>query len=219
MKGQGRCDIAVKEQEQYDIAAKSRKYNMTAGILAGGKSSRMGRNKAFLPWQGTTLLAYEIELLHDFSQIVVSVADEEAYEPLKQMGITLVEDVRKGYGPLEGLYQILKQIGQEWVFVTATDMPMLNTALIEAIIAVERNSVQAVITKDAVHVHPLCGLYHTSILPILEEMFEEGYHSLYQLLQRIEVRYVSLQELGMEENVLTNVNTPEEYESILNGAG
>lgn len=191
------------------------KNAITAGILAGGKSSRMGRNKAFLPWEGTTLLAYEIELLRDFSQIVVSVADEEAYEPLKQMGVTLVEDVRNGYGPLEGLYQILKQSRQEWVFVTATDMPMLNTALIEAITAVERNSVQAVITKDEAHVHPLCGLYHTSILPILEEMFEEGYHSLYQLLQRISVRYVSLQELGVEESVLTNVNTPEEYEILL----
>lgn len=193
---------------------------MTAGILAGGKSSRMGENKAFLMWEGQTLLEHLAKLLAaepEMDELLVSVAAPEEYQDLKgqwqeQTRLALVEDVRKGYGPLEGLYQLLAHGKHEWLFVAATDMPLVCPELIRQLQKQPREDVQAVIPRSKGRIHPLCGLYHKSALPVLEGLICRQEHRVRRLLEELSVRYVDLELLGMEASVLENVNTPEEYE-------
>lgn len=203
------------QSEKKEPFAELSRYDITAGILAGGKSSRMGENKSFLPWRGTTILRHELAQLKFFSQILISVAERQEYLELEEQGIVLVEDSRKAYGPLEGIYQLLKHAKHEWVFVLATDMPLVERNLIEQMLTLDRQGVQAVVLQEGERIQPLCGLYHVSILPVLEELFQEEVHSMYQLLNHISVRYIPLEELQLTERILTNVNTPEEYGKLL----
>lgn len=193
---------------------------MTAGILAGGKSSRMGGNKALLIWKEQTLLEYLAKLLAaepDFSQVLVSVAAADGYEEIRQRWqedteLAFVEDLHRGYGPLEGLYRLLAHAKEEWVFVTATDMPFVNARFLRRMLKQPREGVSAVIPWAAGRVHPLCGLYKKTALPALERLFERDEHRVRALLEEIPVRYVDLPKPGIQASVLENVNTPEEYE-------
>lgn len=203
----------------------SKKIEMTAGILAGGRSSRMGENKAFLPWEGSTFLERTVKLFDEFEEVLVSVAAKAGYE---RIPVLLVEDVRKEYGPLEGLYRLLLTASHAWLFLAATDMPLLNRELINRIIAdeavleepeavsetVQQKRIRAIIPKSGGRLHPLCGLYHRDILPVLEELFLEERHSMQALLERIPIKVVDLEEMGMKGDVLANINTPLEYKKV-----
>ncbi len=196
---------------------------MTAGILAGGKSSRMGENKAFLKWEGQTLVEHLARMLAaepaiDF--LLVSVADAEEYQDMRRCWqertqLNLVEDVQKGYGPLEGLYQLLSHGKSEWLFVTATDMPGICPRFLQQMLDQPREGVQAVIPRSKGRIHPLCGLYHKSALSAVEGLLCKKEHRVRKLLEELFVRYVDLEMLGIEDSVLENVNTPREYEEAV----
>ncbi len=200
------------------------KIKITAGILAGGKSSRMGENKAFLPWKGSTFLEKIIALFDGFEEVLVSVAEKNGFQEefisiaettcYEKMAASLVEDVRKDYGPLEGVYRLLLSASCPWIFLTATDMPLLNRDLIIKIAAIPRENCLAVVLRENGRMHPMCGLYHKEIIPVLEKLFADERHSMQALLERIPVKIIDLEELGLEASILTNVNTPEEYDKI-----
>lgn len=220
----------------------SEKIPMTAGILAGGKSARMGENKAFLSWKGTTFLEHILKQVKEFSQVLISVADREQLtvpvieggnQPERKISVfsmdeelmpILVEDEKKEYGPLEGLYQLLRHAKYPWVFIAATDMPLLNQNLIKELLMVDRENVQAVIIREnpeqgggqsmSGKVHPLCGLYHVSCMPALEKLFAAEQHSMRSLLSCIRVKYISTEELHVDARILTNVNAPSEYQAL-----
>lgn len=214
---------------------------ISAGILAGGKSSRMGENKAFLIWKEHTLLEHLADLLAaepKVGQLLISVAEEEEYrEAFRgwQGGTELmfVMDQHQDYGPLEGLYQLLAEGKYPWLFVTATDMPLLSREFIRRLIAQipapgtreelqavsfasgSRKELQAVIPRAEGRIHPLCGLYAKSALPVLERLRRQGEHKVRRLLEELRVCCVDVEELGFSSGVLENVNTPEEYRRVL----
>lgn len=181
---------------------------ITAGILAGGKSSRMGENKVLLPWEGSTFLLHLCSQFEGFGEILVSVEQTDFY---KGIPYKLIEDVKKGYGPLEGLYQIFSAAQKEYIFVAAVDMPFLNQEFITAFIKMIPFSGDCIITCDDERWHPLCGIYKRQILPVIERMQQEEKHSMQQLLKNVNVEKVHMKELGFSEKVLSNINTKEEY--------
>jgi molybdopterin-guanine dinucleotide biosynthesis protein MobB len=186
--------------------------HISAAILAGGKSSRMGTNKAVLLWENDTLLGHAIGLMADFPEVLVSVAKKTGYN---FDSIRLVMDQKKGYGPLEGIYQILKAAAHPWVFITAVDMPRLNRAFIQKMLQQDRRNICAIVPQAQGQVHPLCALYHKDILPVLEQAFSAQQHSLKYLLDKIPHHIVDIHELGETPNRLTNLNTITEYTDCL----
>ena len=76
------------------------KMKIAAGVLAGGRSTRMGKNKASLEWKGETFLERVLSVCRDFPEIYVSVDKKEKYV---SCGAVLVEDEKQGFGPLEGI--------------------------------------------------------------------------------------------------------------------
>ncbi len=208
---------------------------ISAGILAGGKSSRMGRNKAFLPWKNSTMIGNLTRLFEDFFEIMISVGDlskltQEQYQLLcmddetgEFRNFELIEDERHDYGPMEGVYQLLKNSSSEWVFVVATDMPFMDEQFIELMCgeipekAAEGESYPVAIIPrdDEDKIHPLCGLYHRSILPDIEEIIQEDKHKMTDLLDIIPVKYIDIRQLDLDIEILENVNTPEEYKNLV----
>ncbi len=104
---------------------------ISVGVLAGGKSSRMGRNKAFLSYNESSFIEVIAKECEDFSKIIISANKIEAF---KDLGFKVVKDEKEGFGSLEGIYQTLKEIDTEYILIIATDMPYIKKIFLQKFI-------------------------------------------------------------------------------------
>ena len=196
---------------------------MCVGILAGGKSSRMGRNKAFLPYKESSFIEGITRECEDFSRILISANQTEVYE---NMGFTMVKDEKEEFGPLEGIYQIVKKIDTEYVLILATDMPYIKRAFLQKFTnslkelkdtQKEVNEMPScVVLRAGGRVQPLCSIYSKKALPAIEKMREKGEHKLRILFDRVDTMYVDIENLGFSIDVVMNINTQDDYQEMIN---
>ncbi len=182
-----------------------------AGILAGGKSTRMGKNKILLTYGGQNFLEHICGKCRIFPELLVSVSDVKLY---KGLPYHFVEDEKKEYGPVEGIYQLLLATRMEYVFVLAADMPEITGGFLKAMAAAHRGEDCLVLKTSEGGLHPLCAVYAKRLLPELERMRERGERKPRRLYDRCTVRYITPGELGFSDDVVRNINTPEEYERM-----
>lgn len=190
----------------------------SAIILAGGKSSRMGTNKALLPMDGKT----NIELIKDqltpfFSDIIVVTNDFEAYEFLK---VPMVKDEYIGKGPLAGIHTGLKNSKTETNFFVACDMPFVSGELAKHLIEL-CDHYEGVVPRINGTLHPLFSVFRKSVLPKVEQCLQEDRLRIRDLLEELQVLYVNEGELegvmvGNIEKVFYNMNYPLDYEKARN---
>lgn len=163
----------------------------TAIILAGGQSTRMGRDKANILLGEQTLLQHVIATLRPvFPQLIISVRESRPDLDLLQ-----VIDEPNNAGPLAGLAASLGQIETPWAFVVACDMPFIETALVN-LLSQYRAEYQAVVPVIHGHAQPLAAFYTRNVLPkIHRHLAAGGKNSLRALLAHLSVRYVDETEL------------------------
>jgi molybdopterin-guanine dinucleotide biosynthesis protein A len=158
----------------------------TAIILVGGDSRRMGRDKATLPFSGTTLMQAVVATMQQlFPVTLVSVRQirPEIYLPQ-------VCDTQADGGPLVGLVSTLNRVTTPWAFVVACDMPFISTALVEQL-AGHRAQQQAVVPVVHGQLQPLAAFYSTGCIPLLRASLALGNKSLLGALKHLDVCYVS----------------------------
>jgi molybdenum cofactor guanylyltransferase len=189
----------------------------TAIIMAGGDSRRMGRDKAGLQLGEQTLIEHVASALKPvFRTVQVSVRRHRPDIDLPQIG-----DLVPDGGPLAGLCAALAQVasaGTEataWIFLVATDMPFLQSRLIERL-AQERDGFDAVVPVVGGHPQPLAAFYSTSVLCTLQGVLGgEGKRSLRAALERLNVCYVDqsrLQESDPGLRSFIDLDTPQELD-------
>lgn len=185
-------------------------------ILTGGKSSRMGADKALLEFQGQTLLARAIEALRGASLDFAIVGD-----PTKYAGHgDVVQDVFVGCGPLAGIHAALQHSPAELNFLLAVDMPFVTSALIEFLLDVAGNC-GAVVTvpQTGRGFQPLCAVYRRDFAALAEEALRAGKYKIDALFAATSLRIIEGCELaaaGFDEGNFFNVNTPEGLHSARN---
>lgn len=178
-------------------------------IFAGGKSSRMGKDKSLLPFGDyTTLSEYQQERLKPWFKKVYIAAKENKFD----FNCTCIEDKDDISSPLIGLRSILESIEEEEIFVLSVDAPFVDQNVIEQILNDNNPSFDAIIAKSGSGVQPLCGLYKKSMLPFIYRQLEEDNHKLQALLELANTHYVSFD----NDQPFTNLNHPHEYEKALN---
>lgn len=184
-------------------------FPLTCVVLSGGKSSRMGENKAFLAFRGfSSLIEYQYTRLGAlFNQVVISTKLSISFSFPAQVIYDCDELL---FAPIEGLYTVLHTLQEERLMVLGVDMPLVDTTVFGRLMAHDREDLDAVIVRTRTRTHPLCGIYHRSILPHVLAMKQEGNYRLHHLLERIHVEYVMLE----EETLLANLNTPSEYRRV-----
>ena len=155
----------------------------TGLVLAGGNSSRMGRDKTALEFNGQTLLQRTVELLQTvFPHVLVSVRS-----PRQDVAVPQVIDEYPDAGPLAGLCAGLANVDTPWVFAVAADMPFLLPEVIRQL-ALRRKDVQAVVPVIQGCPQPLAAFYATSALPEIQAFLAApGKHSLRGALERLAV--------------------------------
>ena len=189
--------------------------NCTAIIMAGGDSSRMGSDKASLLLGEQTLLQRVAAVLHPiFAEVLVSVRRHRQDIRLPQ-----VCDIVPDAGPMAGLCAALAHVASKksatspWIFVVATDMPFIQTALIERL-AQARTGFQAVVPIVSGHPQALAAFYSTSALDTLQAILvSDGKHSLRAALEHLNVCYVDeslLKDSDSDLRSFMDLDTPQE---------
>lgn len=185
--------------------------NISAGILAGGKSTRMGRNKALLTINEKRFIDKIAEELSSFGEVLISAADKGVYE---DMGLPVVCDEHRDIGPLEGIYQLLKSSDEEYVFICAADMPFITKELVSYMMEFVCSDYDCYVLADEEHIHPLCGIYSKRMLDRVQECIESGNYRLMRLLNKVRTKYIRLEYTSFDRKVVRNINTRAEYREL-----
>jgi molybdopterin-guanine dinucleotide biosynthesis protein A len=187
----------------------------SAIILAGGKSSRMGRPKALLPFGGEPLIAHIVRSLKQLFRDIVIVASPDQILPA--LPVTLVRDEIAYRGPVSGIYYGLGAAEGSVSFVGSCDMPFLNLSLISHLLA-------QIADHDVVVPHwngryqPLFAVYRNHVAPLLKGQLERGELRPITLLNRVRTRVVDegeVRRFDSEGLSFLNMNTPADYEAAL----
>jgi len=187
----------------------------TAVILAGGKSSRMGRDKTQLMYHGKTLLAGAVERFSaSFDRVYLSIGNPEKYPDINAERVI---DLYPGCGPMAGLHAALLKTPDDGVFLAAADLPFSSPETALKVIELCGNNASAVIVGDNGKFEPAFGYYTKSLLPYIEDYLASGKYRMMQLFDVLPCRHVSPAELGelWRKNMLDNINSPEDYEHLL----
>ena len=190
-------------------------------ILMGGKNSRMNGNvKGILKIKNSTFLEKIQETLNDFSSIYLSINDKfskEQKQNFENMGFKIIEDIYKEIGPLGGIYSSLLNCKEEYLFITACDMPFITKNSIEVLCnKVDKNTDGVVFYDKNNKLYPLGAIYSKNVLPIIEEMIEKKYYKLSYLIEKSNFVKINIEDTDIELETLSNINTPQEYDSLKN---
>jgi FdhD protein len=189
---------------------------ITAAVLAGGRSMRMGVDKTLLPVDGESLLVRVIEAVGAVCAhtIVVTNRPETLADAGLSPDIPVLTDEVAYQGPLGGLVTALKSAPDDWVLAVAADMPWLQPALVRALWNA-RDGAQVVVPLAAKGPEPLLALYHRDCLPAARKVLASGRRRLVAMfadLKVVEVPVESLRDVDPELLSLFNVNTPEDLQ-------
>jgi molybdopterin-guanine dinucleotide biosynthesis protein A len=187
----------------------------TAVILVGGKSSRMGRPKALLPFDGEPLIAHIVRRLESiFPEIVVVAAPDQELPPLS---VKLARDDIAYQGPVSGIYHGLQTSTKAICFVTSCDAPFLNLPFVSHLLA-QISDVDVVVPFWEERFQPLHAVYRTSVAPLLKSQLARGELRPIFLFDKVRTRKVEEDEIRRfdpEGMSMLNMNSPAEYEAAL----
>jgi molybdenum cofactor guanylyltransferase len=181
-------------------------------VLVGGRSSRMGRDKAFLPVHGESLAAVVARAVSAAAGSATLVGDPQLYGGL---GYPVVADRYPGEGPLGGILTALRHTAAEWNLVVACDMPRVTFELLQDLLeAAERNSMKIIIPqgRDGLR-EPLCAVYHREAREGLAGAFATGIRKVTAAFDGIPVAAYPVAEVARFQNL----NTPEDWAGYVAG--
>ncbi len=181
---------------------------MTGIVLAGGRSRRMGQDKAQLRLGGLTFLEIQIDKLRQLGAAEILVSG--AFAP---PGIRVIPDRFPDCGPLAGLEACLRAATGEICVVLSVDVPLVPLSLLQDLINIQKDTdCDAAIVEHGCLWEPLIGVYRRTLADYAEILIREGRRSVRALLEYADTRLVSFHG---DERSLINCNAPEDYERLL----
>jgi molybdenum cofactor guanylyltransferase len=200
-------------------------YRTAGVVLAGGRSSRMGRPKAELEWHGSTLLRRTLGVLArsvDGPLLVVRAAGQSLPELPAQVDI--VEDPEEGLGPLQGIAAGLAALAgrAQTAFVCSTDLPFLHPAFVRRVLSALTDDLDVVLPIARGYPQPLAAAYRVSLAPLVTELVAAGDRRPAFLFRHERCRALRIDDAALlEDPVLAaadplldsvvNVNSPDDY--------
>jgi molybdenum cofactor guanylyltransferase len=187
---------------------------VTAFILAGGKSTRMGTDKAFVEYDGRTLLARALDLARSVTPDVRIVGSSEKFAPFAPV----VEDIFRDCGPLGGIHAALRTSLTDLNVMLAVDTPFVSRAFLQYLISQARATPDAtvVVPVSEKRRQPLCAVYRRGFAHAAENALRSGQNRIDRLFDLVETRTITEEELigaGFSSGIFRNLNTPEELET------
>jgi molybdopterin-guanine dinucleotide biosynthesis protein A len=177
----------------------------TGFVLAGGRSERMGRDKALLPFGAATLVEYVAQTVRDVVGPVTLIGDPAKFGHL---GLPVLPDELPGCGPASGIYTALRASATDWNLILACDMPGISADVLRSLVRAAEPAGRSCVaaTGPDGQPEPLCAFYHRRCLPALSRAIRDKRLKMRDLIKEIGAIWVKV-----DASALANVNTPEEW--------
>ena len=184
-----------------------------ACVLAGGQSTRMGADKAFVEFEGRSLLAHALALAKSVSSDVRIVGSREKFAALGEV----VEDEFPQHGPLAGIHAALRASSSELNLMLAVDMPFVEVRFLEYLLEEAARHENAVVTipRAGGAWQTLCAVYRKPFADLAEQALLGGKNKIDPLFRETTIQILdepALTKHNFSLNMFRNVNTPEELE-------
>ena len=188
-----------------------RTASVTAMILAGGQSVRMGRvDKAFLEVEGTPIIARIVDLLDKiFEHVIIVTNSPDSY---KFLGKPTFPDIRPGAGAIGGLHTGLSHCESQYGFLVACDMPFLNEGIIRLLVSLSGHD-DVIVPVVRGHYEPLHAIYSVRCLPGIEDLINKSDLKIAKMYSHFSVLAVPeslLSEYDPRLRFIMNLNTPDD---------
>lgn len=186
-------------------------HTYSAAILAGGKSSRFGRDKGLTTFRDGPLVERVIAVFKEMELPAFIVSNDDAYQTF---GLPVFADEHKEIGPLGGLHTALKNASTTHCFCAACDMPFLDKRLFEAMI--EYSDFEAVVPRYNGRPEPLLGLYKTEALPKIEALIQQGNYRMSEAVEQLTHHWLDIDEntVFYHLNLFANINSHEDWRRL-----
>jgi len=185
----------------------------TTVIMAGGKSSRMGVDKAFIPLLGKPMVEHVLDRVSGMgSEQLIITNNPSKY---RYLGLPLYSDIFVDHGPLGGLHTALAHATEEHILVVACDMPWLNRSLLEFMVSLKA-SADVIVPRWSKFPEPLHAVYSRACLEPITANLKARKLKLISFYGKVRVRYLEQDELAQFDETgrsFANINTPEDLKA------
>jgi molybdopterin-guanine dinucleotide biosynthesis protein A len=186
----------------------------TGFVVAGGRSERMGQDKALLPWPDGTLLDHALRRLRAVCREVRILSGPQSR--YADRGVSVLTDALPDAGPLAGIHAGLLSLTDPLGLFLGVDVPLVPPALLTALLAAADGS-DAVVPLVAGHPEPLCAVYRRTCVDAVGRVLEAGERKMTSFWPDVRVRTLAEPELapfGDPIEMFRNVNTPDDYRRV-----
>ncbi|MDA3935596.1 MAG: formate dehydrogenase accessory sulfurtransferase FdhD [Actinomycetota bacterium] len=204
------------------MTEETEKLPITAAVLAGGRSQRMGVDKTLLEIEGIPMVSRVVSAMGEICRnvMVVTTRPQAAAEAGLPEGVLIVTDEVDHLGPLGGIVTGLAQARDEWLLVVAADMPWVTSAVVLELWK-RRDGADVVVPNDGKGLEPLLALYRVkTVLSVARETLDAGERRPVAPFARLKVTEVSSDELRLVDpdlKSLININTPHDLDRTTSG--
>lgn len=187
--------------------------DITAILLAGGKSTRMKEDKGLIYFNGKMLVEHVIELVKKFTDQIIIVTANPAY---KQFGYPCIEDEMKDKGPLGGIYTGLINSITQKNFVVGCDMPFLSEKLLTGLIK-NIGEEDVLLAEHRGKAEPLCSVYDKNCLVHIRKQLEQDHLKITDAMAGLKTRVISFDKEKWFKGIeFANINSQEELKKFEN---
>lgn len=189
--------------------------DFAAFILAGGESTRMGRDKALLEFGGRPLILRMAALLSSAVAQPTVVAPPEKF---RGFGLPMIADDHPGFGPLGGIATALRTTNKEWNLIVGCDLPFLSREwLVYLVQRASRSKADVVLPHSEGGAEPLCAVYHNRCLPSITAALQRGTRKVTDGLAGLNIETIPFEEakpFDSEGLLFKNMNSPSDCEEV-----
>jgi molybdopterin-guanine dinucleotide biosynthesis protein A len=180
---------------------------ITGIILAGGKSTRMGTDKALIQIEGKTLIERIIEVCQPIcSEILISSNNLEH----EKSGFQIITDEIQNCGPIGGIFSCLKKSVTNWNFIVSVDTPFVTNDFVQ-FLAGQTENCDVVVPVHSGEKEPLIALYNRSCLREIQNQIEHREYKMHHLIAKLNTCYVDASEwIGKTPLLFKNLNRPDD---------
>jgi len=187
--------------------------SLAAFVLAGGKSSRMGRDKATLSLHGRTLLQLALSTLREITGNVSILGSPQIYG---DQGAPVIPDIIPECGPLSGIHAALTHTRAAYNLIMAVDTPFLSADFLRFLTSRAVAAGTVITTPEiAGYTQPLCTVYSRQFLPIAAHALKSGEYKIVPLFPRestLTISEAEMAQFAFTPEMFDNLNTPEDLE-------
>lgn len=179
------------------------------GILAGGKSLRMGSDKSNLIYNGKSFLD---NLLYEFRNYEIIVSSNK--ENINKNNVVYVKDMYKNIGPIGGILEILKNSVHKYNLIIPVDMQNINIEYLKYISNFISRDYDLFVVKNNGNINPLAGIYSKEMIPIIEKNISNYNYKLQNLINENYTKIIEFKYSKFTEDILYNINTVGDYRKL-----